>query len=157
MLLSFSRLILSVFLLNSEMKKKSFNEHQSGKFFFRFSFHFIYFSWGDGKVFHFAWLHFGETHKTSFFFSEKIDWNWFYCKTGEHKSISENVNFFNWQFMIDNKISWKVSWKNKSVGKKAHKKFPECVLGEKGFDFIIYHVLLGLNVYSRSKTQKSEI
>jgi hypothetical protein len=33
----------------------------------------------------------------------------------------------------------------------------ECALGEKGFDFIIYHVLLGLNVYSRSKTQKSEI
>lgn len=52
-----------------EMKEESFNEHRCENFslsfhsFPLFLFHFIYFAWGNEKVFHFAWLHSGFTKR----------------------------------------------------------------------------------------------
>lgn len=127
----------------SEMRKESFNEHHSGEVFRFTSFIFLE---GMKKVFHYAWLHFGETHKTLFL-------PWRLIETGLlHNCFRDAVstrtwNSINWQFMINTRaIKFHECCHRKA---KCEKKKFECVFGEKNFDFIIYHVLLGLNVYTK--------
>lgn len=68
------------------------------------------------------------------------------------------MNLFNWQFM--SVAATQLVTQDESVGSEGTRWEEEEKLTKWfaiRFDFIVCHVLLGLNVYTKSKTQKSDI